>query len=239
MTSHTDVSARHMNAYHHNNSLLFQFIIVEFIECFEEIQHLDVIHNRKIDPPATLMEDQKQLTEQALARLVGSTRDYMRIFSWNFGEGILAKLKTYCALFLQNAPHDEKEIIALQHYADRLWQACMQAMDTLHGGPSQRTAFLQAIDKAITGINRMSKLIARIIPQFRDDENVVFCILRHKERFDKLYGGRFVFKLLSKMYAKGLPEAQNFISKRYTERGFNNLLPIIAAKMAEIENAAL
>lgn len=238
MTSYAAVSARHVNAYHHNNSLLFQFILTEFIESFEEIQQLDALCNRNVDTASSSSEEKKRLTQLALIRLVGSTRDYMRIFSWNFGDGILAKLKTYCALFLQNASSDEKEVIALQHYADKLWQACMQAIDSLHDDADQRTALLAALDKASTAVHRFSKLIARIIPQFRDDENVVFCLLRYREQLDKLYGGRFVAKLLGRMYSKGLQEAQNFLSHRYAERGFESLLPIIAEKIAEIEASA-
>lgn len=245
MTSSAGISLRHANAYQHNNSLLFQFILVEFIETFGEIQRLDILCNRK---PAALPADNgnslhnettcRQI-EEVLAKLVGSARDYMRLFSWNFGDGLLTKLKNNCALFLHNADNDEKEMIALQHYADKMWLGCLQAIDSWREEPREQAAFLAAIDKASNAMQRFSKLIARIALQFRDDENVIFCILSHKESLDKLYGTRFISKLLCRMYPKGLREAQLFLSKRYAERGFDNILPAIAFKIAELEVSAL
>lgn len=238
MTSHPGISVRHVNAYHHNHSLLFQFILVAFIESFEEIQKIDNLCSRKLEDKHTPVPDQKRQVEISFSKLVGSSRDYMRLFSWNFGDGLLAKLKTHCALFLQNATADEREIIAMQHYAEKIWQACLQANDLFVTEVTDRTTFLAALEKGSTAIHRLSKVIARVILQFRDDENVVFCILQHHRRLDKIFGGRFVAKLLGKMYTKGLKEAQQVISKRYLERSFENIPRIAAEKIAEIEAGA-
>lgn len=243
MTSYAGISPRHVNTYHHNNSLLLQFLLVEFLEAFTEIQRLDILQKRTPLPnheaTSRQKESEREQIEASLAKLVGSTRDYMRLFSWNFSEGLLVKLKTYCTLFLQNAEGNEKELIAMQHYAEKIWQACLLAIDALHETPQERAPLVASLDKACSSMHRFSKLAARLIHQFREDENVIFFVVRHHQRFDRLYGNRFVYKLLNRMYQKGLRETQQVLVKKYTERGFDNILPIIQTNLAEIEAAAL
>lgn len=245
MTLYAGISARHVNSYHQNNSLLFQFILVEFVEAFTEIQRLDSLCNRTPTPlpqdeqACRQVENNNHLVESALTKLVGPTKHYMRLFSWNFSEGLLSKLRTYCALFLQNSETDEKELIAIQHYADKIWQGCLQALDTLQEAPQDRPLLFAALDKASSAMQRFAKLIARLLHQFRDDENVIFYVLRHHQVFDKLYGNRFVIKLLCRIYPKGLKEVQLLLVKKYTERGFDNILPVIYSSLKELEVSSL
>lgn len=235
---------RKAKTYHHNNSLLFQFILIEFIEAYGDIQRLDVLCNRK---PTALSDshpnlhnpDTRKQIEGILHKLTGTTRDYMRLFSWNFGDGLLAKLKNNCGLFIHNAVGGEKELIALLHYADKIWLGCLQASDALSEPTPDLTTFLAAVEKASSSMQRFAKQMARIAMQFREDENVLFCILRYKESLDKLYGQRFVTKLFCRMYPKGLREVQQFLSQRYAARGFDNVMPAIAVKIAELEMASL
>jgi hypothetical protein len=241
VTLYAGISARHVNSYHQNNSLLFQFMLVEFIETFTEIQKLDSLCSHILEPLAASElsgrqnENNVHLIKEILTKLVGPTRDYMQLFSWNFNQGLLAKLRTYCALFLQNADTDEKELIAIQHYADKIWQNCLQATDALHELPQDHALLFSALEKSGTAMQRFAKLIARLIPQFKNDENVIFYILRNHKLFDKLYGNRFAFKLFSKIYPKGLKEAQQFLIEKYRERGFENMLPVIDSAVNEIE----
>lgn len=245
MTSTIGRNPRPSASYITDNSLLFQFILIEFIEAFSEVQRLDVLCHRK---PSTLSdasgkgldcETTRKTIETILTKLAGSARDYMRLFSWNFGDGLLGKLKTNCSLFIHNAVSDEKEMIALQHYADKMWQGCLQATDSFREEVREYEAFFSAVDKTSNSMQRFAKQMARIALQFREDENVVFCILRYKESLDKLYGSRFVAKLLCRMFPKGMRDALNFLSQRYAERGFENVLPVLAEKISELEMSAL
>lgn len=244
MTPYAGASARHVNACNLNNSLLFQFILADFFAAFEEMQRVDILCHRK---PIPLPESAHQPHNQELSdqievilnKLIGSKRESMRLFSWNFSEGILTRLKTYCAVFAQSADNDEKELIAMQYYADKVWQHCLQAVEALRESPNQRTPLFVALEKASGATQRFAKIISRVIQQFRDDENVVFFVLRRKQQIDKLYGKRFIIKLLCRMYPKGLREARHFLTKRYMERNFDNLLPTLSAIFTELEVAGL
>lgn len=245
MTLCAGISARHVNSYHQNNSLLFQFILAEFLEAFTEIQRLDALCCRVPTPlPSDELscrqaENNLHLIQPILTKLVGSTRDYMRLFSWNYSEGLLSKLRTYCALFLQNADTDEKELIAIQHYADKIWQNCLQAVDALNDVPQDRPQLFASLEKSSSAMQRFAKLITRLIHQFRNDENVMFYILRNHKTFDQLYGNRYVIKLFSKIYPKGIKEVQLLLIKKYSDRGFENMLPSIYATTAEVEASSL
>lgn len=241
MTLYAGISARHVNSYHVNNSLLFQFILSEFIEAFTEIKKLDKLCSRSDaslaqTPKEAIVPDLDYNKIQASLRfLVGSTKDYMRIFSWNFSEGVLTKLKTYCSLFLENSISSEKDFIAIQHYSEKVWQGCLQAIDGIEEVPVDRAAILVAIDKASTAMHRFSKQLARLTHQFRDDENVVLFLLRHHAVLDSLYGPRFTLKLLCRMFSKGLREVQHFLIMKYSERGFNAIEKTIRTFAAEVE----
>jgi hypothetical protein len=241
MTPYTGVTARHVNSYHQSNSLLFQFILLEFIEAYAEIHRLDGLRNRplsssSLDEITSLTEESPlHLIETALAKLAGSPKDHMRLFSWNFNEGLLSKLRAYCTLFLQNDDTNEKELIAVQHYVDKIWQACVQASEATHEFPQERPLLFAALDKASAAMQRLAKLITRLIYQFRDDENVIFYILRNHQILDQLYGQKFTLKLMSKLYPKGLKEAHLLLTRKYQQRGFDNLVTPIAATVKEIE----
>jgi glutamine synthetase adenylyltransferase len=159
----------------------------------------------------------------------------MRLFSWNFNEGLLSKLRTYCSLFLQNDDTDEKELIAIQHYAEKIWHHYLQALDALQEVPQDRTQLLTSLDKASSAMHRFAKLIPRLAYHFKHDENVILFLLKNHKILDRLYTNRFVIKLLTKMYPKGIKEVQHFLIEKYSARGFENLLPSIQAAVAELE----
>lgn len=216
-------SNRHFNAYHQNNSLLFQFILAEFLDVYQEIRKIEALKNEGYETLGA-----------SLVKLVGASRDYMRFFAWNFSDGTLSKLKNYCALFSENADGEEKEPIAIQHYADKAWGSCLQATDLLLELPEERATIALTIEKGCNAVHRFAKLIVRVITQFRDDENVVFFVLKHHQKFDALFGSRFISKLFSRMYPKGIKEVRHFLLKKYEARGFENILPTIEAKITEI-----
>jgi hypothetical protein len=216
---------RSINSYLQNDSLLFQFILSEFLEVYRETQGL------------LLKRNSIHELSQGLMTLTGSPQDPLRIFPGNRQSGVLAKLKNYCSLLSQNADSTEKEPIAMQHYVDKAWLHCIEAFDLLHDTHKDKdqSTLIHTIEKTCSALRGFSRLIVRLFAQFRDDENVIFFVLRHHNQFDALYGPRFVVKLFCRLYPKGLKEAGHFLIKKYGHRGFDNLLPLVNAKISELE----
>jgi hypothetical protein len=236
----------HFNSYHHNTSLLFQFILSEFILSYREAK---VIHRYML----TLKSDGKEISSPdldelraSINNLAGLTKEYMRIFSWNIDNGILAKLKNYCALLVQYADPADNSVIALHRYADKVWLLCLQNIDILHllnsetsllpAKKLEKVTLSLALKKMSLCFRHLARLIPLIIKQFKDDENVVFFLLNNKEALDELYGKGFFQKLCKKMYPLGgIAELGQLLEQKYFIRGFTNLIPKIKAKIAELE----
>lgn len=240
VTPNARTSARPIGSYQLNNSLLFQFILSDFITAFLDIQSVDALCHRKLLPveEKTYNEHNQELINkigQILERLIGTKNDYIRRYSSSINEGVLTRFKMHCTVLSHQSDGEVKELLAMQHYAEKTWQQCMLAVDALEGASSKCAQLFSHLEKASNSLHRLGKLIARLIPQFRDDENVIFFVLRHKDLFDKAFGKRFITKLLCRMYPKGLPEAEQFLTKKYMDRSFDNIMPMITRLFVELE----
>lgn len=238
--TNTRAVACSLNSYHASNSLLFQFILSDFLAAFLDIQRLDTLCHRRLLPfvEKTYNEHNQELIqeiEKILERLVGTKNDYIKRFSSSITEGILTRFKMHCSLFSQQSDSDVKELLAMQHYADKTWQTCMLAVDALGDAPNKCAQLFAYLEKASNALHRLGKLIVRLIQQFREDENVIFFVLRHKESFEKAFGKRFINKLFGRMYPKGLREVEHFLIKKYRDRSFDNIIPMISRLFNELE----
>lgn len=187
--------------------------------------------------------------KSSISKLVGSSQDYMRIFSWTIEDGILTKLKKNCGFFAQNSLNDDKNTHILHRYANNTWILCLRCLDIIRAIEHDALDVLsrakpveyysnvlfQTLEKMTFSLQRLSRILIRLLMNFKDDENVIFFLLRYKEQLDELYGPDSVIKLLQQMFPKGLQQAGHFLLKKYADRGFDNLLPLIKAKISELE----
>jgi hypothetical protein len=247
MVVYTGIFARPVNAYYRNSSLLLQFILSEFIATFTESQKLAELCHLKPSPLPVAHDRTQQAAacqsqiKAAFSRLVGSN-SCERLIAWHFEEGMLSKLKTYCILFSQNNERDEKELLCMHHYIDKAWQQGVQAKillnnSELNNSEEDRPQFLAALEKMNQSIQRFAKQMARILLQFREDENIIFFLLRHRTELETVYSPRFLNKLLLRMYPKGLCELKQLLKAKYNNRGFTNISSGIDAHFAELEAA--
>lgn len=224
------------NAYHHNNSLMFQFILTEFIHASRELMHFD---NLSSDAEIT----QIQHLQLPIRILAGCHKDHSRYFALNQENGIFPRLKAYSAILIHNGEAHDKSLLALNHQITKAWLLCIESLDAfslLQAHPLEKdylTALHRLLKKLMTSTLKLRKLIAEIILSFNADENVLFFVLRHKEQLDKIYGAGFVKKIFRKMYPDGLAKADQFLRHRYTNRGFENLAVVITSKIAELQAA--
>jgi hypothetical protein len=221
---------QHINAYHYDNSLLFQFILAETLATLREANQLLEIQG---DP---------QKIRQSMTRLVGTLNDSYRLFSWAPENGSLAKLRSYCSYFAHSADPHDNVLIPLVHTAEQNWLLGLVCLDDLRliertrSTPAHRTKLNKSLKELSTGLQKLCKMIAKLIEQFWNDENVIFFVLRNKGDFDALFGERFVKNLLKKMYLGGIWGAASFLSKRFAKRGFEHLVPIIEARIEEMDD---
>lgn len=72
-------------------------------------------------------------------------------------------------------------------------------------------------------LERLKKLLPKIALQFKEDENLLFFLIRHQDQWDQVYGENATAKLLKKLH----PHYSTYIEEKYAERGYGHLTPII------------
>ena len=72
---------------------------------------------------------------------------------------------------------------------------------------------------------------------FSDNETVLFFILRHTKTIDHHMGSRFTLGLLNTLHPEGLDCVVAFIHKRYHEKGYDHLHPLIEKHIKTLTDA--
>lgn len=228
--------------YHQHHHLLIQFILAELIAANREIEAIFKILHKSSDREETI-----NLLMPHLIKLSGSTLGYMRLFSWN-DDSVLAKLKTYCAYFCQRGGAKDNNRTNMHYEANQAWLLSLQTLENARMCAAQATradgkkvvwdpnALYSPLHKTVRAILRLARLTAKVIPQFRNDENVVFYLVRNAKAIDALYGPNFTSKTLNKLIPKRAKSGvEQFLVKRYTDRGFEHILPLIRSNMSALD----
>jgi hypothetical protein len=221
------------NCLYENNSLMFQFIVAEYINASTEIDSITACL------PETHRGTMDNL-KKSLEILSGSLQEYMRFFSWNLEEGILSKLKIYAALFVANAEILHSKSLQLEKYSNLAWKSSLESLEIMRLIQNQQSdlslyeSLHERLNYLTTIFKKLGRLLAELILEFSLDENVLFFVLRYKEKLDTIYGVGFVKRLFLKMYPEGITEAEKYLKHKYAKRGFNNLLLVITSKFSEL-----
>ncbi len=209
----------------------------------QEIERIfEILEDESIDQQKTL-----ELLLNSLIKLSGSSQGYMRLFSWN-DDSILTKLKNYCAYFSQCPGLKHTERLNMNFESNRAWISALQTLDLARRFASQAEneqlkgknwdigSLNTSLHKTVCSIQRLARLTAKVIIQFKHDENVIFFLVRHAESLDSLFGEHSIAKLIRKMFPKRTRGGiKTFLTKRYSDRGFDNLIPLIHSKLEALE----
>lgn len=201
------------NSYHHKDSLLFQFVLHEFLRTIGEVYKLEAT----IEESDTAEQVHQKLTNYLL-NLAGSEQEYVRIFTWIYDAGVLTKLKNTVDLLSQKSDKDDTEMRALHLLVHKSWLECLLSVD-LYRNQEFKTLKPQVM-KTIKLIRKLPSALKKVIHRFEDDENVLFFLVRHKADFDTLLGKEFLADIINE-------NAIPYLLEKYRGRGFDKLLPQI------------
>ena len=248
MASKTHIEKSDLNLFGQSPSLLFQFILSEFLTAFKLVQRIEKSYHEmeNLLIKRRLMGAVDESLNQLLASIVGLTGTSIineDPSPWATQKGCLSKLRHYCNPFVKLEQPEEKTVENINICVSKAFHSALQAREVIlylqleSHKPKHIPDYAmlyQLLDRLIDNLNRVSRLLLRVILQFRNDENVVFFMLRNRESFDTLYKTNFVSKIFRKMYPNGIEEVGQLLMKKYSERGFNNLLNTIAKKISEL-----
>lgn len=217
-------------------NLLLQFIILKVIASMKEIDQISSL--LELPRLSKNREDFPQLIEHCI-NLVGTENFFFPLSTWA-EEGLLNKLNSYCHSLCQSHAHLEQKRAFYSKAIQALTFAKQAAKAFNYVHQEKEINFFrlkQAIHKLKRTMEKLSALLALILPQCQDDENLMFFILKNYCEIDSIYKSGTSLKLIESM----LPEnatLQKFLVQRYSERHLTHLLPAIEEKVMEICNAS-
>ncbi|ADI38707.1 putative uncharacterized protein [Waddlia chondrophila 2032/99] len=235
------------NAPHHraNNSLLIQFLLHELLQAFAiTADYQKLIHSITLTPHLKYTKKGKEQLQNAyelITQLAGKTSQSMRIFSWNLNEGIIAKLRQYSTFFGNNLDSQDSDAIQLDRHAERAWVNCLECLDLTREQlslplkePANLKFLINYSDKLCVRIQKLAQVISNILPQFRDDETVLYYLINYQDALALLWGPKFLPKLFKQLFPSGKEEAEHFLKVRYNKRHFSHHTLDLANKFSRL-----
>lgn len=226
----------HFNAYYQHNSLVVQFAISEFVEAYQLYKQIQY----QAKSPLSLASLESTLPElyACFIQLIGYS-SYPHAFAL-FEQGSLSKLKDYCEQFSQNSYPQNKIGLVLYNQVYKLWLKSLYILESLRKlelAIESKEELLLALEKELNQFNllmkRMTKQIPRILAVYQNDENVLYFLLRNQNQLTNIYGSSFILKIFKTLFKKER-QAFQWLTKRYTERGFNHLMPTLHQQFDQI-----
>lgn len=249
LNTENTTSLVNLNIYCQSRGLLFQFILSEFLTSYSKVNEIEGIYS-SIESELIknrLQADIESSLSQTLTLIPMLTGAQMEItdeqtFPWTHNKGSLNKLRYYCFLFGQKNI-ENPDAVKMNICVSKAFHSALQLREVilslqhqiLDGTVPNYVSLYHLLDKLIDNMRLASRLILKLLIQYKDDENILYFLLKNQKDFDVVYDTPFVAKVLKKMYPEGLKFAKDLIVEKYVKRGFGYLIGFISKKMAELE----
>lgn len=152
--------------------------------------------------------DQNLTPEEIIALLSGQTFKIYTPFNWSQKEGLISKLKRHAILY-RSARMEDLHAEAFLKTVERIWVDAYSTSD---------------INKIMRGLEMLSRCLKKMLIPYQENENVLFFVIRNKEKLTPLFDRGLFKKMLS-------PQMDDFLYNKYSERGYHHILPLIAQSM--------
>ena len=218
------------HAYHADNAILIQFIISEFVQITPLIHKIHAFFPQPRESSSTPTNHEVPLLVQSTRQLIGLL-PHREHPSFPYGTtGPLTKLKSYCEQFARNSLHRHPSHLALHKAACQTWLAAIHGMELLNAwqvelrdvvNPSAIFPLKRSFDKLKIRFNQLTRSLPRVIRDYRQNENVLLCLLRKKEALSDIYGSEFLYTHFK--WPLQAQELAQWVIQRYRGRGFEAL----------------
>lgn len=209
------------SSFHQNNGLIFQFILDHFCSAMSEVIALETLLKRN-------NKGLEQRVVESFEKLLGAPFQN-GLYPWNSDIGLFFKIKNFCSALAAKSYEKDKEALNLEKAAENVWKI---SRDIQESTLSVRS--LSKILKLSAAMRRLARQIVQTIPQFRDDENVLYYLIKNQAKLDDLFGNHFVVTLLDFLFPGGQDETAQFLLNRYSQRGFTQLVTEITTELENI-----
>jgi hypothetical protein len=230
--------------HYQSQSLIFQFVLAEFLKTN---QHLEALKSL-CDGDQLSEQDVEVLREKFTFHLkkLGYALPFTskEFLPWSHEKGIFVKLEEYTKQLLLTSKRNEETYVKLHRSFTKCTEACYEAFDHLQETLRQPKETIchrifELPIKKITTIFKSFGIAYNAIPllfkEFNKDENVILFLINHYDAFERIYTKPVMKKLFDKINAKGVDGVKDFVLQKYSERGFETLIPLISEKLNDIE----
>lgn len=242
-----------LEVYSQSTSLLFQFALNEFIASYKKVLDIEELYAQM--ESALIKERMSADTDLYLEKLLkwipvlaGSLNVTAneQCAPWTHQKGSLNKFRHYCYLLSHNLS-DNSDILNLNVAASKAFHSTLQVREVVLSLQRQSedslalpnyVSLYQLLDRIIDNMRRASRLILRILLQFKEDENVLLFLLEHQKDLDVLYKTDFVTRIFKKMFPQGIEQVSQLMQQKYLERGFQSLSQSIAHQIEHLKSAS-
>jgi hypothetical protein len=220
-------------------------MFIESSHLHEQLQLLEPITPLLLNPNATEKVVDKHLQEllHSFNALVGHSYGHATSFQPNREWGILHQLHHYLVLFINKIGAEFiTPLIAIQNELRETLLLTLQCRDFLRflkephmrATTTQYVSFIRSYSQVTANVTKLIQAIHELIPHFKDDENLLFFLLRHQQNLNRLYGKEFLSTLLLSLFPDGLQEMEEFLHTKYSARSFHHILPQISEHFAAL-----
>lgn len=225
----------HFSAYYEDNSLLIQFMMVEFIQTYQLTFQIKTLIHEHLDSNEKSNSVLHSLSH-ILGQLVGHFPHQGRSSFSRWAKGSLTKLKEYAEQFSRNSSHQNKQHVNLHMATHQAWLTALHNLELLNSlsmNPytpnSDAILLLLPLKRTFNTLqirfNQVIRHIPRVMREYWNNENVILCLLRKRAQFIEIYGSDFLYKRLK--WPVKTKELAQLLVERYQARGFEALLPTI------------
>jgi hypothetical protein len=213
-----------LSPYNYPSHVLFQFIIAAFLKTLPAAKRVNEISlQTEFSFPELLL---------ATEELAGQSSPFHTHFSWTPLHGLLSALKNHCILFEKTFSREFPEAFLIKKHATKSWWYSTEMRDMAshllrEHTPHTFAHFQKTQMQMARTLKTLGSVLSKLILRFKNDENVILCLLQRQKELDAFYGQNYTKKIFIKMY-KNLDTAQCLLVDAYSRRKFNELIPEIS-----------
>lgn len=202
----------HLNARQQSAPLLLQFLLSEFIHVFHQFRSIETLIGE---------EQFGHSLHSLLLKLSGSPPRQKKSFQWNPDHGSASKLNFYATFFLDEVKPLGIEFLQLEKSCKESRALGIALLDVIEGQKIGEIA--PAVKKLRRCVGQIAKELVKAIALFKENENVLYFLLRHKAQLDGIYESNFTVKLLKHLFLNDLQKVKDLLVRKYSSRGFGCL----------------
>lgn len=218
-----------------NDGLIFQFLLVEFFKMMHEVK---TIEKQLKQLEKTQSVDFQEIIKP-VAAFSGGMLSYTRFFPWGLEEGILGRFAYYTQL-LTNFGKYNKELEPLQINLEKGEKEVVSSLECLKKAQKEKSrsfleeSLIKNLKATLRTLKKMVKYLPPLLSRFKNNEHVIYFLLRFQHTMGEIYGKSFLIQFLEKTFHGKLQYLEQFLVKEYSSRGFKKLSKNIKEKVAEL-----